>query len=607
MSLKRIIALSWILLAVAVCTLCFSLYSVWNATFAAEQAQLSRRNSLILADELQQSSEDLTNNVRMYAVTADESFAAAYWDVVKVRGGEKARPADRIIAPGQRASLTALMEQSGFTPQEFSLLQQAGKLSDSLIALETEAMNAVVGKFRDSSGGYTVKGDPNTALATKLVFSHEYRESVRKIMEPISQFQQQLNTRLENTLQRTSGQFNTALWLLIGALGITVAAVVAFLIILNATIVKPIIKCDAFAQRVALGDLGSTLSHESRNEIGSLAMSLRSMVSALRERIAHAEEATNKAEAQSALAAQASREAEAAKLAAEKAKSEGMRQAGDQLLSIVEQAKRTSANLSGHIKRATQGAQDQQQQLTETSLAMDQLNQVVLEVARNSTDTNESANAARHKAVEGSGIVNKVISAISEVDKKATTLRDSLGHLGEQAEGIGRIMSVITDIADQTNLLALNAAIEAARAGEAGRGFAVVADEVRKLAEKTMQATGEVGTAVRAIQNGTAENIHGMEEASGAVTSSTDLATSAGESLREIVTIASGTAEKIHSIAVAAEEQSASCEQITRATESIHQVANDTLATMQEASQAVKEINGIVDQVSILTQQLRSA
>ena len=98
-----------------------------------------------------------------------------------------------------------------------------------------------------------------------------------------------------------------------------------------------------------------------------------------------------------------------------------------------------------------------------------------------------------------------------------------------------------------------------------------------------------------------------MEEASGAVTSSTDLATSAGESLREIVTIASGTAEKIHSIAVAAEEQSASCEQITRATESIHQVANDTLATMQEASQAVKEINGIVDQVSILTQQLRSA
>ncbi|GKT21909.1 Chemotaxis methyl-accepting receptor like protein, partial [Aduncisulcus paluster] len=101
-------------------------------------------------------------------------------------------------------------------------------------------------------------------------------------------------------------------------------------------------------------------------------------------------------------------------------------------------------------------------------------------------------------------------------------------NLGQQADSIGHIMSVITDIADQTNLLALNAAIEAARAGEAGRGFAVVADEVRKLAEKTVSATNEVGEAISGIQNGTASSISRMEETSKVVESSTELAGQAG-------------------------------------------------------------------------------
>ncbi|MEL7641784.1 MAG: methyl-accepting chemotaxis protein [Solidesulfovibrio sp.] len=121
------------------------------------------------------------------------------------------------------------------------------------------------------------------------------------------------------------------------------------------------------------------------------------------------------------------------------------------------------------------------------------------------------AEDAREKARDGAAVVSDSVAAIGAVQELSAALKQSLASLGGQAEAIGRIMGVISDIADQTNLLALNAAIEAARAGEAGRGFAVVADEVRKLAEKTMAATKEVGQAVERIQSGVSTSISGME------------------------------------------------------------------------------------------------
>ena len=607
MTIKKMLFLSWCLLFVTISVVIFALYNVQANTTAIRETQEARQVSLDLARELQESSRSLTDNVRMYAVTGDENFATAYWDVVHVRAGEKARPSNSAIAPGKQVALLKLMEQAGFTAKELDYLAQANALSNSLIELETQAMKAVRGEFLDAAGQYTVKGEPDTALATKLVFSPEYRNSVRKIMEPIGSFQSTLNARVNGAVDAREDSYATAMFLLQLTVGILVISFGGFLLLVARVIVRPTLKCNDFSVQIAGGHLDSTLDYSSSNEIGSLASSLRTMVGSLRERIALAEAATRKAEEQTTLAAKAVQDAEAAKHAAESAKSQGMRQAGDQLLSVAELAKKTTSDLSGHITRAKQGAEAQQHRLKESVQAMEQLNQVVMEVARNTSLTTESADAARQNAQEGYGIVSKVMEAIGKVDNKTSSLRQSLNQLGTEAEGIGRIMSVISDIADQTNLLALNAAIEAARAGEAGRGFAVVADEVRKLAEKTMQATGEVGSAVRAIQAGTAENIRGMEDASGAVQESTELAKSAGTSLQLIVDIAKGTAEKIHSIAVAAEEQSATCEQLTGNTESINRVADETFHVMEGANKAVDEINDVVKRVLTLTDELRRA
>ena len=606
MTLKRIILSSWCLFAMIISLLAWSLHGVWAGASARAEAQEKLRVSLALAAELQQSSRDLTSYVRMYAATGDPSAVDNYWDVVNIRAGKKERPTDRSIAPDQKIALNDLMKQAGFTDQEFALLKKAEDLSNALIDLETEAINAVNGLFKDSAGKYTIKVSPDRATATRLVFSKEYRDSVRAIMELISEFEKRLNTRLTSTTNEVFERFHTSLVTLVAVMAVIMLCACLFLLLLHLKIVKPVLQCDRFAQSVARGDLGSTLEYTNTNEIGTLADSLRAMVSALHERILQAEEA-NLAKAQSEQASKAVLAAEEAKKEAVRAKSEGMRQAGERLLAIAEYARNASESLSSHIRYANQGAVSQQQQLMDASRAMDQLNQAVLDVARNISSTTDYADEARKTAVNGSHIVNNLVSAISAVDTNTSVLRTSLRGLGEQADGIGRVMGVISDIADQTNLLALNAAIEAARAGDAGRGFAVVADEVRKLAEKTMQATGEVDTTVRAIQDGVRYTIREMENASAAVTTCTDLAKSAGESLSSIVTIVQGTAERINSIAVVAGEQSSTCEQITRTTEAVSGVAQDTLKTMDDASTAVETINDVVGQIAALTEELRTA
>jgi methyl-accepting chemotaxis protein len=257
---------------------------------------------------------------------------------------------------------------------------------------------------------------------------------------------------------------------------------------------------------------------------------------------------------------------------------------------VSEQVSSAAEELAAQIEQSSRGADEQNNRASETASAMEQMNATVLEVAKNATRASELARNSRETAVSGQEIVESVISTINTVHERANELRADMDELGKHAEGIGEIMNVITDIADQTNLLALNAAIEAARAGDAGRGFAVVADEVRKLAEKTMSATGEVGSYIEKIQASAKKNIEGTEQAAQAVEETTRKATESGETLREIVSMVEETAGQVESIATAAEEQSSASEQISKATDQINTIAQETADAMAQSSQAVSEL-----------------
>jgi methyl-accepting chemotaxis protein len=201
--------------------------------------------------------------------------------------------------------------------------------------------------------------------------------------------------------------------------------------------------------------------------------------------------------------------------------------------------------------------------------------------------------------------VTDVDSHIDRLLKRTEDLKGAMTRLDTRVQDIDKVLTVISDIADQTNLLALNAAIEAARAGEAGRGFAVVADEVRKLAEKTMEATKQVGTAIKAIQDGTSASMASMQEAANYISTSTQVAHKAGEALADIEDIVHKTAEEVRSIATASEEQSASTEEIHKRTEGIKAITIHVSESTQRSNRVVTELLALSQKLVTIVDNLQ--
>ena len=430
------------------------------------------------------------------------------------------------------------------------------------------------------------KSDHGQALA---IYDNEYRPLFRKLM---GLFDEIVILNVKGSSDASHNAFNIVeasrtTTILLALAGIVISVLLIFFLTrsVNRQLGKDPGELNILARRVADGDYNVDDGKAKTGVFASLVV----MVDALKQHIENARLESANAQEQSKKAMEAMEKAEAASAEARQ-KTQAMLQAAERLEEVAQVVSTASTQLSAQIEQSDRGTAETSQRLTEAATAMNEMNATVQEVARNAAQASTASAETRQKAQDGAAIVSRSLDSINHVHQSSLRLKEDMAQLGSHAQDISRIMGVISDIADQTNLLALNAAIEAARAGEAGRGFAVVADEVRKLAEKTMASTQDVGAVISAIQHSTATSMESVDKAVQEVDRAAEFANQSGTALEIIVSTVDATADQVNAIAAASEEQSAASEEINHTIIQINTMSLQTAQAMEEASKAVSDL-----------------
>uniref|UniRef100_A0A7C2AXS5 Methyl-accepting chemotaxis protein n=1 Tax=Pseudomonas graminis TaxID=158627 RepID=A0A7C2AXS5_9PSED len=369
----------------------------------------------------------------------------------------------------------------------------------------------------------------------------------------------EMNTQQVNEASATATQqYSTAFTMVVTLLIIATVLTLLFAWLLTNSITRPIASALHAAEDIAEGDLTRTITVDGTDEAGRLLAAMLKMQSKLRDTLL-------------LISGSATQLASAA----------------EELNTVTDESAR--------------GLSQQNDEIEQAATAVNQMTSAVEEVARNAVSTSEASKNATTSASDGRDLVQETVSAIERMSTDVQSTSALIGNLADESRDIGKVLDVIRGLADQTNLLALNAAIEAARAGEAGRGFAVVADEVRALAHRTQQSTSEIERMIGSIQGGTEQAVNSMRSSTERAESTLNIAKGAGLALDTINTAVVEINERNLVIASAAEEQAQVAREVDRNLVNIRDLstqsatgANQTSAASNELSRLAVDLNGMV-------------
>ncbi len=377
-------------------------------------------------------------------------------------------------------------------------------------------------------------------------------------------------------------------------LGIVVA--VGFGIFIARSIARPISAMATAAEEIAHGNVNQSIEVKSEDEVGQLADAFRNMVDYMKDLATAAGQiASNNLDV--VIKPRSANDVLGTAFSKMVSNLSSMvRQLTDNATQLVSAA----TEIASSSEEMSRGSAQQADQVNQVSTAVEEMAATIVQSSKNAGDASDAAQQASDTAGQGGKIVGDTISGMQMIAQVVRDSATSISKLEQSADQIGEIIGVIDDIADQTNLLALNAAIEAARAGEQGRGFAVVADEVRKLAERTGKATGEITEMIKGIQGETSEAVTSMESGISQVDQGRELADQAGTSLNEIVNMSSRVMDMIQQIATASEEQSSAAEQISRSIQHISNITNETASGAEQSAAAAEQLNRQAEDLRVL-------
>ena len=373
-----------------------------------------------------------------------------------------------------------------------------------------------------------------------------------------------INTaQLTATKDEAAAEYNSAFQLVIGLLIVTTVLTIVFALLLTNSITRPIAVALTAAEHIAEGNLTRPIVVDGTDEAGRLLAAMHTMQNKLRDTLNRISGSAN------------------------------------QLASAAEE-------LNAVTDESARGLLRQNDEIEQAATAVNEMTSAVEEVARNATSTSEASKAATSSAGDGRDLVMETVGAIERMSSDVQSTAELIGNLANESRDIGKVLDVIRGLADQTNLLALNAAIEAARAGEAGRGFAVVADEVRALAHRTQQSTSEIERMIGSIQGGTEHAVNSMRNSTERAESTLNIAKGAGLALDTINSAVEEINERNLVIASAAEEQAQVAREVDRNLVNIRDLsaqsttgANQTTAASTELSRLAVDLNSMVSRFSL--------